>query len=195
MARSAMLTEAFQDLNWYVQRHPRDPIGFFELAVGESLQHEDQSLARFDRALKIDPQMVPAHLARGILLLQEGKISPALADLKFVLNQQPDNFRAWDELGEASLAAGRTSEALPAFEKAAALAPHNTEVLWHYGHALMRAGQKAAAEEVLAKVKALGKTAATPQPASSAILSLDSPGRASASLPALREIAAANAAD
>jgi tetratricopeptide (TPR) repeat protein len=195
LARAAMLTEAFQDLNWYVERHPRDPIGFFELAVVESLQQQDRSLEHLDRALELDPQMVPAHLARGILLRQEGKISPALTDLKFVLDRQPDNFRAWEELGEASLAAGRSSEALPAFEKAATLAPQNAEVLWHYGHALMRAGQKAAAEEVLAKDKSLGKTAASLPPASSDILSLGSPGQTPASLAALRDLAAANPAD
>jgi len=191
LARATMLTEAFQDLNWYVEKHPRDPLGFFELAVAESAQRKDRSLTHFDRALEFDPQMVPAYLARGILLRQEGKISPALTDLKFVVERQPDNFRAWEELGDASLAAGRSSEALPAFEKAAALAPQNAEVLWRYGRALMRTGQKTAAEEVLAKAKTLGKTAANLSP----VFSFDSPVQTSASLAVLRNLAAANPAD
>ncbi len=195
LARSGMLTEAIPDLNWYVERHPRDPVGFFELAVAESVQQPDRSLADFNRAVELDPQMVPAHLARGILLRQEGKISPALTDLKFVLARQPNNFRAWEELGEASLAAGRSSEALPALMKAAALAPRNPEVLWQYGHALMRVGQKAAAGEVLAKVNSLGETAGSLSPPSTAILSLDSSTQAAASLAALRGLAIANPTD
>ena len=195
LARSAMVTEAFQDLNWYVEKHPGDPLGFFELAMVESVQQSDRSLEHFNRALELNPQMAPAHLARGILLRQEGKISPALTDLKFVVDRQPDNFRAWEELGEASLASGRASEALPAFEKAAALAPQNPEVLWRYGRALMRAGQKASAEEVLAKAKGLGKTAASLSSASSGIFSLDSHAQTSAGLAMLRDLAAANPTD
>ena len=194
-ARSGMLTDALQDLNWYVEKHPRDPIGFFELATVESLRQPDQSLAHFNRALELDPQMASAYLARGVLLRREGKIPPALADLKFVLDRQPDNFRAWEEMGEALLAAGRTSEALPAFAKAAALEPQNAEVLWRYGHALMRAGQKDSAERVLAKVKSLGETPRNQPPTDSTVLSLDSSGKAPASLAALRELAAANPAD
>ena len=192
LARTGQLAEAFQDLNWYVQRHPRDPIGIFELGVVESIQQPDQSLKHFDRALELDPQMAPARLARGILLRQEGKLAPALRDLKLVQKQQPENFHAWEELGEAWLAAGRTSDALPAFEKAAALAPQNTEVLWRYGRALMRAGQKAAAQEVFSKVKSLGQTSAKVPAASSDILSLDPARRTSASVAALRDLAAAN---
>jgi tetratricopeptide (TPR) repeat protein len=195
LARTGRLTEAFQDLNWYVEKHPRDPIGFFELGVVESLQQPDRSLDHLNRALELDPQMAAAHLARGILLRQEGKISPALTDLQFVLARQPNNFRAWEELGEASFAAGRSTEALEAFDKAAALAPQNAEVLWHYGHALMRAGQNAKAEEVLAKAKSLGKTAVSLPPASLDILSLDSAGQAPVSLAALRDLAATNPTD
>jgi tetratricopeptide (TPR) repeat protein len=192
LARAGQLTEAFRDLNWYVERHPRDPIGFFELAVVESIQQPDQSLKHFDRALELDPQMAPARLARGILLRQEGRLSPALSDFKFVLDRQPENFYAWEELGETFLADGRTSEALPAFEKAKALAPQNAEVLWRYGRALMRAGQKAAAQEVFSKVKSQGRTSAKFPVASSDILSLDPAGRTPASVPALRDLAAAN---
>ena len=159
------------------------------------VQQQDRSLEHFNRALELDPRMVPAHLARGILLRQEGKISPALTDLKFALNRQPDQFRAWGEFGEAALAAGRSSEALRAFQKAAALAPQNAGVLWHYGHALMRAGQKAAAGEVLAKEKSLGKTEGSPSHASLDILRLNSPRHTPVSLTALRHLAAANPAD
>ncbi len=195
LARAANLTEAFLDLNWYVARHPGDPISLFELAEVESLQQRDRSLAHLNRALALDPQMVLAHLARGILLRQEGKISPALIDLKFVLDRQPDNFRAWEELGDASLAAGRTSEALGALRKAADLAPQNSEVLWHYGQALRRAGQKDAAEKVLAEFKRLGNTEGITPRASAGVLGLDSSGLTPANMAALRKLAAANPAD
>lgn len=195
LARAARLPEAFQDLNWYVERHPRNPIGFFELAAVESLQQPDRSIEHLNRALQLDPQRVEAHLVRGVLLRQEGKISPALTDLRFVLDRQPENFRAWEELGEASLAAGRSPEALSAFQKAAALAPQNSEVLWRYGHALMRAGQKAAAEEVMAKDQSLRKNAANLRPAPPDTLGLASPGETPASLAALRDLAAGSPAD
>jgi tetratricopeptide (TPR) repeat protein len=191
-ARAGWLTEAYQDLNWYVEKHPRDPVGYFELAVLESIQKPDQSLKHFDRTLELDPQMAPAHIARGLLLRQEGRISPALSDFKFVLDRQPENFQAWEELGEALLADGRTSEALPALEKAAALAPQNSEVLWRYGRALLRAGQKTAAQDVLTRAKNLGHTSARLTIASPDILHLDPAVRTSASVSALRDLAAAN---
>jgi tetratricopeptide (TPR) repeat protein len=195
LVRAGNLTEGFQDLNWYAGHHPHDPIGWFEMAVAESLQQKDRALAHLDRALELDPQMESARLARGILLREEGRPSQAAADLRLVVERQPDNFRAWEELGEVSLAAGRTSDALPDFEKAAALAPQNSKVLWRYGHALMRAGQKASAEEVLAKVKVLGRSGVSRRAAYSAIFSLDSSGQTPASLPALRELVAANPAE
>jgi len=192
LARAAKLTEALEDLNWYVGKHSRDPIGWFELAATESLQQKEKALEHFNRALELDPKMAPAHLARGILLRQEGKVSQAITDLKFVLAREPDNFRAWEELGEASLATSQTTEALTAFERAARLAPENAEVLWRYGRALQRAGQKAAAEEVLAKVKALGKTSGAL--ASPEVLSLESSGQP-ANLATLQELARANPTD
>ncbi len=197
LARAAKLTEAFQDLNWYVERHPQDPLGWFELAVAESLQQKAQALAHLDKALELDPKMVAAHLARAVLLRQEGRAAQAVNDLEFVLARQPDDFHAWDELGEAYLATRRMPEALEAFQKSASLAPQNSEILWHYAHALMRAGQKTSAEAVLAKVQSLGHSKATGAlpPTSSVLLNLTPSEPASTSLAALRELATANPQD
>jgi len=195
LARASMLTEAFQDLNWYVEKHPLDPVGWFELAAADSVQQRERALAHFERALELDPQMASARLARAILLGQKGEYSQALADLKLVLKREPDNLRAWEELGEASLATGRTSEAVSAFEKAAGLAPRDAQVLWRYTRALMRAGQKESAEKVLAQAKGLGKSPEAPPRASSASLDLGSAGNAPASISALRQLVAANPSD
>ena len=81
------------------------------------------------------------------------------------------------------------------FGKRRTLAPQNSEVLWHYGQALRRAGQKDAAEKVLAKVKRLGNTEGITPRASAGVLGLDSSGLAPANLAALRKLAAANPAD
>jgi len=192
LARASVLDEAFQDLNWYVEKYPRDPIGWFELAAAESVQQKDQALAHFDRALRLDPQLVSARLARAILLRQEGEYTRALADLGSVLKREPDNLRAWEERGEASLAAGRTSEAVSAFEKAAALDPRNARVLWGYARALMRAGQKDSAQKTLAQAKGLGKLPdASPRAASPSL----NWGSVPAGLAAVRELAAANPSD
>jgi len=195
LARASMLTEGLQDLNWYVEKHPSDVLGWFQLAVAESIQQKDRALAHLDRALALDPQMVSARFARAKLLRQEGRYSQALADLRFVLHREPDNDLAWEEMGEATLAVGRTAEGLSAFAKAAALAPLDAQVLWRYGCALMRAGQKDAAEKVLAQVRNLGKTfGGSPRP-SSAGLGLDSFGNAPAGLTAMKELAGANPDD
>jgi tetratricopeptide (TPR) repeat protein len=58
-------------------------------------------LANFGRALQLDPQMASACLARAILLRREGDHSRALAELGSVLKLEPDNLRAWEELGES----------------------------------------------------------------------------------------------
>jgi tetratricopeptide (TPR) repeat protein len=141
------------DLNDYVQKHPHDPVGFFELGMADSLQHSDKALQNLNRALALDPHITSARLERAHLLEQEGRLEEAVTDLKIVVRSDPNDFHAWDELGKCYLGAGRTQDALETMKRAAELAPQDSVVLIHYSQVLMRAGQQDSARVVLARLK------------------------------------------
>jgi tetratricopeptide (TPR) repeat protein len=147
------LTAPLNDLNDYVQKHPNDPVGFFEIGMAESLQHPDRALQNLNQALALDPHMTSARQERAHLLEHEGRLEEAVRDLRIVLISKPNDFHAWDELGKCYLAAGRTEDAVETLKRAAELAPQDSVVLIHYSQVLMRAGQQDSARLVLTRLK------------------------------------------
>jgi tetratricopeptide (TPR) repeat protein len=62
----------------------------------------------------------------GYLLLRAQMAEQALPVFVFNTRVFPDSFNAWDSLGEAYVALGRTNEAIRAYERSLALNPRNT---------------------------------------------------------------------
>ncbi|MGH9584218.1 MAG: tetratricopeptide repeat protein, partial [Bryobacteraceae bacterium] len=135
--------------------HPRDAVGHYELGTAESTAKPAAALAELNRALALEPNLAAAHFARGLLRYRQGNLQAAVADFAFTVKAQPDNAAALDRLAEMYLALNRTGEALPLLRKAAALAPENSRVQLHLGHALTKLGQHAEAAQAFRRYREL----------------------------------------
>jgi len=150
LIRSTSLDQGLDDLRWYTQRHPRDPRGLYELAIGETVRLPDEALHYLDQALAIDSKFEPARFARAVLYYEKGRTDESIAELKLVLAKEPDNPHALDVLGQDYSRLERYPEAAEVLGRAAKLAPKDPKVLTHYAHILQRMGRKEEAEKVLA---------------------------------------------
>ncbi len=164
LACTAKLDEALPDLRRYVQEHPKDASGLYELGMAETIHERDRALQHFNRALEIAPNFEAARYARAVLNFQAGRFSQAVEDLKLVQKREPENFSALDTLGESYLRLGRRQEALDTLSRAAQLAPNDPKVLMHYSRALLRADRKEEAAAVLHKLEQLGPDAQRGRP-------------------------------
>jgi len=156
LIRSAGLDRGLEDLRWYTQKHPRDPRGFYELAIGETVREQDKALQHLNQALALDPKFDAARQARALLYYQKGETEESVADLKLVLAAKPDDFRALDSLGQDYVRLGKFQEAADVLARAYEIAPKDPMTLTHYSHVLARLGRKEEAEKVMADFRALG---------------------------------------
>lgn len=157
---------AVADLEAYVRKHPTDAVGHYELAMAEIVSNTPQAASELDRALALKPDLIPAHVTRGLLFYRQGRPETALPDFEIAAKHEPDNPGVLDRLGEVYIALGRTQDALPVLKKAAALAPRDTTILLRYARALSKAGQKEEAGAVFARCRELGPARSTlPHPA------------------------------
>ncbi len=83
----------------------------------------DGAIAALSRALDLRPDLVPAHLRLGTLLLQQGRLERAAAALSEAVRLDPGRAPAWVRLGSALLHSGNIGEGLAALERAESLAP------------------------------------------------------------------------
>jgi tetratricopeptide (TPR) repeat protein len=166
LARASRTEEAFRDLEAYVRRRPRDAQGLYELGVVETIRDRAKSLADFNAALAIDPNLIAARYARAVLRYQSGGYADALADLRMVLAREPNNVGALDTLGETELQLGHPQESVKALERAAELAPGDRLILVHYSRALARANRPGEAQAVQQKFQQLPPAASPGRPSS-----------------------------
>jgi Flp pilus assembly protein TadD len=130
-----------RDLEDYVNQNPGDPLGYFYSAQVRWKEDADGALARLAEAVKLDPRLAPAHVARAWLLHRFGRDDEALTHLAAALKVSPDDVRALDLTGVALLSLDRVREAETVLRKAAALAPSDAEVALHLGRSLMDQGK------------------------------------------------------
>ena len=144
---------ALADLEWYVRKHPRTAIGFYELAVAEHFANRGKAFEALGRALALDPSMTQAHYTRAILNIEDQKPAPAIDDLRFVLERDPANYRVLVHLGQAYVEADRAADAVEVLKRAVDLAPGQPSGLVQYHKALLKLGRKDEAAAVLVKLK------------------------------------------
>ncbi|MET9964361.1 tetratricopeptide repeat protein [Streptomyces sp. NPDC006356] len=103
------------------------------------LRHErkyELSLADYDRAVELDPELPPAHAGRGLVHRSLGDFPAALADLDRADELNPDDEWIVAERAETCRLAGRLEEAVAGFGRAVALDPTDPGFLT--GRALCR---------------------------------------------------------
>ncbi len=148
--------QALAELRWFVNRHPDDPVGYYELGIAESKDDGEQGLAHFDKALSLKPDFLPALMARGSLYYQLGKPEAALADLQAVNTSQPGDAANLDRLGQTYLALDRPADAVKVLRKAAELAPGDGKTQLHFARALADIGETAESKVVMDRFRQLG---------------------------------------
>jgi Flp pilus assembly protein TadD len=134
--------EGLKQLEDYVTRHPRDPIGLFHAAQFCWNTDAEKSLAHLAEAVRLDPRFAAAHTARAWLLHRLGRDSEALGHLEAALAVVPGDVRTLDQYALVLLSLDRPKEGERALLKAAALAPKDWEVRLHLGRNLMEQGRE-----------------------------------------------------
>jgi len=89
--------------------------------LGEALQdldHTDEALGVYDRALLIDPYSARTHHSRGLLLETLGRIDEAYRSLKRAVHLKPDCVESHDDLGRFCYEQGLFDEAKDHFQAA-----------------------------------------------------------------------------
>lgn len=153
LVRGNRLEEGVKDIEWYVNRHPNDVAGLFQLSLAESVRDPERALVLLDRALSREPGHLASLFSRGSLLMQLNRPADAVKDLQKVLEQEPENVRALDRIGQAFLYLEDLDAALKTLVRAAELAPADPKVLTHYSQALRAAGRSKEARAVIERFR------------------------------------------
>ncbi|MFT3837168.1 MAG: tetratricopeptide repeat protein [Myxococcaceae bacterium] len=97
------------------------------LALGESLLSRNPQFAAqdFDEALKLDPKLKRAYLARSKLLLSQGRYREAVDSLQKRLELDPEQWESSYELGKVYVAVGDVAAAKKVYAKAREVDPKN----------------------------------------------------------------------
>lgn len=125
-----------------------------ELGLAYMQQNEnDVALQKFEKALKADPDYVPAHIATGLLYQRLGNLDQAEKYYKQALRLEPDNPRALNSYGQYLCQTGKTAEAEKYLLKAAENPLYGTpEVAYtNAGICALREGDSVKAEEYFRK--------------------------------------------
>jgi tetratricopeptide (TPR) repeat protein len=150
------LEEGSTAIERYIERHPDDKVGHYELAQAQRSLDEAKALEHFDRALQLDPQYAPALAARGSLYYQAGKFEPARRDLETAAALDPADAATWDRLGQTYQSLDRTTDAVRVLRKAAELTPGDSKVLLHFGRALADSGHAEESKAVMDRFRHFG---------------------------------------
>lgn len=146
------------DLEWYIARHPEDPVGYYELGLGQSMNDPTKGLSSLDKALHLKPDFVEARAARGALLYLQGKPEAAVPDLEAAAAGQPDSGLILDRLGQAYRALDRLDDCIRTLRKAAQLAPDEPNIVLHLANALAEAGKDAESETLMGRYRQMRPT-------------------------------------
>jgi tetratricopeptide (TPR) repeat protein len=152
------------ELRWYTARHPEDPDGWYELAIGESSLDPTAGMPDFDRAIQLKPDFAAALSSRGALRYRDGQPEQALPDLERAVKIDPANAIAQYRLGQVYQALDRLKDALVHYRRAAELAPNDYQAQFHLANALAEAGQTAEADRLLERIRNWPTRASAPNP-------------------------------
>lgn len=103
--------------------------------VREEQGRHEEAIGNLQKALQLNPKLRGANLFLGIAEYRLNRLDPAVPFLQKETATYPRDAIAWMWLGVVELAREHAEEAADALDKAAKLAPHNTDILYHRGQA------------------------------------------------------------
>jgi serine/threonine protein kinase/tetratricopeptide (TPR) repeat protein len=118
------------------------------------LDRTNEALEQNRLAREIDPLFTPAVADYGIILCQRGQLNAADIELKKALSLEPKYALTLYWLGAVRAAEGSYSEARQLLERAATASPDYPGVLGSLAYVYTRAGKPAAAESIVATLRA-----------------------------------------
>ncbi|HVR25625.1 MAG TPA: tetratricopeptide repeat protein [Candidatus Polarisedimenticolia bacterium] len=111
-----------------------------------------EAVAALEKALEMDPRMVPANLILGIDYVRLGKSREAISLFEAVLDQQADNRDALIDLATAHFALGDFEQAAKNFRREVTLRPNDVDAWYGLGTSFEHV-----AEETSRKLSSVGK--------------------------------------
>lgn len=147
---------ALPDLEWYVQRHPGDAEGHFQLGFALSVNELARATRELNEALRLKPDLAEAYLTRGAIYQSEGKALQAVPDLEHAVSLRPDHVKALVLLGRAYLQLERPKDAARVLRHGYELAPEDSQVLMNYGRALLQTDQREEGQRILERLGKVG---------------------------------------
>lgn len=154
--KRGLFEQGLADVQWFVARHPDDPVGHFELGAIENKDNPAIALTEYDHALMLKPDFGAVHSERGSLYYQMGKPESALPDLEAAVASRPDDAVSLDRLGQTYLALDRPADALRVLRQAASLDPDDSKMQLHLARALADNGQTAESKAAMERFRQLG---------------------------------------
>jgi tetratricopeptide (TPR) repeat protein len=138
------------------QKDPDNPGLLLNLAIAEyKAARFPEAAASASAAIKLAPDLAPAHLFLGASLLELGEFSGAIDSLTRVVSANPRERNGQLMLAEALLGAHQAAEAIAHFELAAGMLPSNPRVWSGLGKAAEAAGHKELAQSAWKKLMEL----------------------------------------
>jgi tetratricopeptide (TPR) repeat protein len=154
-------TAAIPVLEKIVAAKPADALPHFELGFAYSgLKKNPEAIAEYRQAISLDPNLAPAHLNLGLVLL-DSDATAAATSFQRATELLPGQARPRYLLGESLEHSGKRSDAIEQYRAAAVLAPQDDVILFALSRALLADGQSAAAESSFRQLLAL-KPESTP---------------------------------
>jgi tetratricopeptide (TPR) repeat protein len=141
------------DLQWYLARHPDDPIAYYQLGLAQSTNDPTKGIESLNKALVLKPDFVEARAARGTLHYVQGDAEAAVPDLEAAAAGGPANGLVLDRLGQAYRALDRLDDAVRVLRRAADLAPGESTIVLHLASALAEKGQDAESEILMGRYR------------------------------------------
>jgi tetratricopeptide (TPR) repeat protein len=89
-----------------------------------------EALDAYDKALKLDPILTPAHIGRACALTQLGDLSAAFQSYKAALNTEPDNVFALRNRGWLYMRQQDYGQALEDYDRAVSIAPDDVTLIY-----------------------------------------------------------------
>jgi len=142
------LPEAAQNLTTASQLVDTLPIIWQTLGeIHGKLKNEDRELASYKKLLTLEPQHLTANRRVGAILMKQGQISPAIANLETALTLDPRNIEVMLSLADGYIKTKRPKDAADMLKKAKELKPDDVDVRLTLIESREAAGQKDLAEK------------------------------------------------
>lgn len=153
MGNTAKAVETMEAMN---KNYSPSPACKHQLGLAYLLDKKlPQAAAALEEAIALDPFHAESVILKAQLDLRSGNPARAATILQPLASQQPDNLNLQLMLAEATLAEGRTDDALRIYQRQIPKYPNSDRLFFAYGLALRQADKPRDARTAFEKVRAL----------------------------------------